>query len=614
MCCRRAIPLPTIAEVQLALTKAVQEETGIDQADLKQHLRTGTVVTTGDRNWELRFEQIAKRLNQSRAIAIDMESATVAELTGLTLNGVGAELSITGNYDSDPATDFDYYGFSLVESGTEITDLRVRIAYGCNFTGATAPGASPPEVALYDDTGAQIAFFDGNDNYDDINGSGLFGFGEGMFSVAGASGTNTYHIRLDDGFGAGWCMDYVVYVEVADNTRPAVCLGAPATSALADTDIVGGLDATTGVATLPINLTDAYQNLQEADLTLTPVVGTGTLQAGSLAGADDTFTVGVVGAALGDSYTLTVAGGTDTCGTVFAGGSINVTNIIPLECVGVVPGNVNVDTTLIEGFTEANGTATMNFAFDGPFQLEEADLTLTPTNGGAGVLIPGSLLGGGATWSVQASGVAIGDTYDLTIAARTDACGAITTATTIPVNAVAPRFCPVPAPLQNHFANPDACDAGTNSTLATASQTGFSLTTAGDQFSVGGVYDSDSIGGSDNDYYAFEIVSDGVSTYNLDVSIGYGCNFQGTGVPGGFSPIVEIRNAGNGQVGQDVVGNHNYDDINGTGAYGLGQAIVPILPADNPVGTNTFYVWIDDDVGSNWCMDYTIYVTLDSVQ
>lgn len=73
-----AIPLPTIAEVQLALTRAVQEETGIDQSQLKQHLRTGTVVTTSDRNWELRFGQIAKRLNQSRAIAIDMESATVA--------------------------------------------------------------------------------------------------------------------------------------------------------------------------------------------------------------------------------------------------------------------------------------------------------------------------------------------------------------------------------------------------------------------------------------------------------------------------------------------------------------------------------------------------------
>ncbi len=73
-----SIPLPTIAEVQLALTRAVEEETGVARGQLKERLRTGTVVTTGDRNWELRFDQIAVRLNQSRAIAIDMESATIA--------------------------------------------------------------------------------------------------------------------------------------------------------------------------------------------------------------------------------------------------------------------------------------------------------------------------------------------------------------------------------------------------------------------------------------------------------------------------------------------------------------------------------------------------------
>ena len=73
-----SVPLPTIAEVQLALTRSVQEITEIDASQLKEHLRTGTVVTTGDRNWELNFEQIAERLNQSRAIAIDMESATIA--------------------------------------------------------------------------------------------------------------------------------------------------------------------------------------------------------------------------------------------------------------------------------------------------------------------------------------------------------------------------------------------------------------------------------------------------------------------------------------------------------------------------------------------------------
>lgn len=73
-----SVPLPTIAEVQLAMTQAVQEVSGIEKSELKKLLRTGTVVTTADRNWELRFEHNAVRLNQARAIAIDMESATIA--------------------------------------------------------------------------------------------------------------------------------------------------------------------------------------------------------------------------------------------------------------------------------------------------------------------------------------------------------------------------------------------------------------------------------------------------------------------------------------------------------------------------------------------------------
>ncbi len=73
-----SVPLPTLAEIQLAMTRAVQEVSGIESAQLKEHLRTGTVVTTSDRNWELRFEGNAVRLNQARAIAIDMESATIA--------------------------------------------------------------------------------------------------------------------------------------------------------------------------------------------------------------------------------------------------------------------------------------------------------------------------------------------------------------------------------------------------------------------------------------------------------------------------------------------------------------------------------------------------------
>jgi AMP nucleosidase len=45
---------------------------------MKSRVRTGTVFTTADRNWELRFSDHATALNQSRAIAVDMESATIA--------------------------------------------------------------------------------------------------------------------------------------------------------------------------------------------------------------------------------------------------------------------------------------------------------------------------------------------------------------------------------------------------------------------------------------------------------------------------------------------------------------------------------------------------------
>jgi len=72
------IPIPPIAEVQLALSRAAERITGESGDILKKRLRTGTVVTTDDRNWELRYTISALRFNQSRAVAIDMESATIA--------------------------------------------------------------------------------------------------------------------------------------------------------------------------------------------------------------------------------------------------------------------------------------------------------------------------------------------------------------------------------------------------------------------------------------------------------------------------------------------------------------------------------------------------------
>ncbi len=51
------IPIPALAEVQVALQDAAASVTGLRGEALRQRLRTGTVVTNDDRNWELRFTQ-----------------------------------------------------------------------------------------------------------------------------------------------------------------------------------------------------------------------------------------------------------------------------------------------------------------------------------------------------------------------------------------------------------------------------------------------------------------------------------------------------------------------------------------------------------------------------
>lgn len=74
-----SIPIPALAEIQQALEQAVEEVSGYEGYDLKKIMRTGTVATTDDRNWELRSSLAQnKRLSQSRAIAMDMESGTIA--------------------------------------------------------------------------------------------------------------------------------------------------------------------------------------------------------------------------------------------------------------------------------------------------------------------------------------------------------------------------------------------------------------------------------------------------------------------------------------------------------------------------------------------------------
>ncbi|SDV50117.1 AMP nucleosidase [Chitinasiproducens palmae] len=73
------VPVPALAEVQVALEQAVAQITRLEGVELKRIMRTGTVATVDNRNWELRdHREPVQRLSQSRAVALDMESATIA--------------------------------------------------------------------------------------------------------------------------------------------------------------------------------------------------------------------------------------------------------------------------------------------------------------------------------------------------------------------------------------------------------------------------------------------------------------------------------------------------------------------------------------------------------
>jgi AMP nucleosidase len=73
------VPIPALAEIQIALERAVADVSNVEGFELKRIMRTGTVATIDNRNWELRDQSgPVQRLSQSRAIALDMESATIA--------------------------------------------------------------------------------------------------------------------------------------------------------------------------------------------------------------------------------------------------------------------------------------------------------------------------------------------------------------------------------------------------------------------------------------------------------------------------------------------------------------------------------------------------------
>ncbi|SEO74356.1 AMP nucleosidase [Aquisalimonas asiatica] len=73
------VPVPALAEMQVALEDAARQVTGLDGFELKRVIRTGTVASVDNRNWELGDHATTlKRMSQSRAVALDMESATIA--------------------------------------------------------------------------------------------------------------------------------------------------------------------------------------------------------------------------------------------------------------------------------------------------------------------------------------------------------------------------------------------------------------------------------------------------------------------------------------------------------------------------------------------------------
>ena len=72
----RELPIPAVPEIQRTLEKSVKKIYGEDEQSL---MRTGTVLSTDDRNWEWQTPQgLWEWLRGSTAAAVDMESCTIA--------------------------------------------------------------------------------------------------------------------------------------------------------------------------------------------------------------------------------------------------------------------------------------------------------------------------------------------------------------------------------------------------------------------------------------------------------------------------------------------------------------------------------------------------------
>jgi AMP nucleosidase len=79
------LPIPPINEIHAELVSVFDTMTGssysttdASERTMSPLIRTGTVATTSDRNWELRYPDPTFPLERAKAIGADMESATIA--------------------------------------------------------------------------------------------------------------------------------------------------------------------------------------------------------------------------------------------------------------------------------------------------------------------------------------------------------------------------------------------------------------------------------------------------------------------------------------------------------------------------------------------------------
>jgi len=529
--------------------------------------------------------------------------------------------------------DDDFYTFSVTEAGTTRSDVRVTLVYGCEFRDGSdmiidVSDNNVPNFQVFEgvstSTADRVINVTATQNFNSLSPAPDFGSAGGEAALDGAAGTNTYTIRLDDGGGLTGCMNFAFYVELLDNTRPVACAGTPGVITVDESPVQAATPAMgmgAGDTTIDILLSDDFM-ITEMDLTLTTTggAGAGSIVMGSLTqNAPGDYTVGLTGVAIGDTYDLAVAGGTNMCSTLNAA-TIPVT-VIDVACIGA-PAAANVlagPASVI--FDPMTNTATVPLTLDAPAALDPMSVSVTAVTG-TGTLVPGSLapMGVSASYSVQISGVANGDVYDVVVGNSIDGCNTAITGGTITASItdmlpIGGGMCPIPA-LPNNVTAPDGvCGVtGTNNSLANAVDTMQTLAMPGDAFSISGLYQGLNIG-NDNDFYTFSVTESGTTLTDVRVTLVYGCNFRDasnmpTTVTDGNVPDFQVYEGVSNSFADrvlNVFATQTFGSLSGAPNFGSAGDTASLAGA---AGANTYTIVLDDASGLTGCMDFAFYVEL----